>query len=355
MTRHMTIIAATLIIAACTNKDKDVKDGQAGNIQMKATVETMTLRRTSFASQIVCNGKLKALAHSQLSFAAQDIVTSIYVHNGSRVAKGQLLAVTDKRGKAATLNECERNLEKAAIDLSDKLIGLGYDGNGNDVPADVMHRAKLTSGYLSSQHSLSEARKALADCELRAPFAGRIANMECQPFQKADKFGVLIDDSFFDVEFNILETELPTISIGDRVKVVPMTDENKTFNGSVVRINPMVNEDGVIKVEARIRNTDRILIDGMNVKVIIEKDVANQLVVPKSAVVERDGYHVIFVVEDSMAVWTYVDVVHSNINSHAIAGCMAKDTKLQEGMEVIVSNNQNLADGTVVKRKETKR
>ena len=49
----------------------------------------------------------------------------------------------------------------------------------------------------------------------------------------------------------------------------------------------------------------------MNVKVVIEKEVPDMFVVSKDAVVMRDGFHVLFRLEEGRAVWTYVDVVYS--------------------------------------------
>lgn len=87
----------------------------------------------------------------------------------------------------------------------------------------------------------------------------------------------------------------------------------------------------------------------MNVRVVVEEDVRHMFVVPKDAVVERDGYHVVFLYEEGQAVWTYVDVLHSNINSFAITGCQRKETTIHEGDIIITSGNLNLADGTEVK------
>lgn len=315
----------------------------------ETTVRTMTLRRGAFDVQLVCNGKLQAQARSEITFQGQGVITNIYVHNGSRVAKGDLLAVTDRKDKQLQLEKSEKDMEKARIELADKLIGLGYGDSTGSVPADVLKRAKITSGYYSAQYQLAEARKALDDCELRAPFGGRVADMECQPYQKADKFGLLIDDSYFDVKFSVLEAELKSVVKGQTVKVSPFVDTDKVFAGKITRINPTVDEKGLVKIEARIRNTDPALIDGMNVRVVVEKQVPGRFVVPKQAVVERDGYHVIFEVEDSQAVWKYVDIEYSNISSFAITGCEAKGTTLKEGAVVIVSDNQNMADGTKVK------
>lgn len=351
--KHITTILCSipffLSILSCGHKENGNPMDEQTDIDIETEVDTMRLKHTTFHVQLVCNGKLEAQIRSQIAFPSQGIVTGIYVQNGSKVRKGDLLAVTEKKEKEEELDKRKKDLEKANIDLSDKLIGLGYDADGKGVPVNVMNREKITSGQYLAEYQLSVARKALSDCELRAPFSGRVADMACQLYQRADKFGLLIDDSFFEVEFNVLEAELKSISLGQQVLVSPFADLDKTFNGQIVRINPTVDSDGLVKVEARIRNTDPMLIDGMNVRVVVEKDVPNKMVVPKSAVVERDGYHVVFAVKDSIAIWTYVDVEHTNLDSYAITGCHAKNTSLKEGEIIVVSNNQSMADGTKVR------
>ena len=120
---------------------------------------------------------------------------------------------------------------------------------------------------------------------------------------------------------------------------------------SVTEVNPSVDDKGLVKVAARIKNADGQLVDGMNVKVIIENAVPYMMIVPKEAVVERDGYHVVFLydTQSSRAVWTYVDIAYSNLTSFAITGCAKKETQLNEGDIVIISGNLNLADDTEVK------
>ena len=63
------------------------------------------------------------------------------------------------------------------MELQDKLIGLGYDGITDNVPAEVLHRAEVTSGYYSARFALRTAEQALHDCSLKAPFGGRIADL----------------------------------------------------------------------------------------------------------------------------------------------------------------------------------
>ncbi len=61
--------------------------------------------------------------------------------------KGQLIAKTDGGDATLEVEKATKQLEKAKVDLADRLIGLGDDGISANVPADVMHRAKVASGY----------------------------------------------------------------------------------------------------------------------------------------------------------------------------------------------------------------
>lgn len=344
-------LGVSLAMQSCRQKVEDKKEDLEKHEQtMSETyVDTIMLHMTSFDKQIVCNGRLRAKAKSELNFVTQGVTTDIFVKDGMRVAKGDLIASLDKRERVREVEKAEKELERTKVELVDKLISLGYDATMNGVPEEMMKRAEVTSGYFTAKFQLQSARKALDECNLYAPFCGRIANLEARQYQRNDKICTLIDDSQFEVEFRILEAELSSVKKGQKIKVSPFISDSLTFEGVVTEINPLVDDKGLIKVMARLDNKDNALIDGMNVRIIIEEQVRNMFVVPKDAVVERDGYHVIFVYKDGQAVWTYVDVLHSNISSFAITGCQRKETSIHEGDIVITSGNLNLADGTEVK------
>lgn len=348
----LTIIFVCIGLIACSSKkEKDaLAEMEMRQQSMSETyVDTMTLHTSTFNKQIVCNGRLRAKAKSELNFVTQGITAEIFVKEGMAVQKGALIASLDKRERLRELEKAEKELERAKVELVDKLIGLEYDATMQGIPDDVMKRAEVTSGYFSAQYQLQSAKKALNECNLYAPFSGRIANLEARPYQNNSKICTLIDDSQFEVEFRILEAELSSVRKGQKIKVSPFVSDSLSFEGVITEINPLVDDKGLIKIMARLDNKDNIQIDGMNVRIIIEEQVRNMFVVPKDAVVERDGYHVVFIYKDGQAVWTYVDVLHSNINSFAITGCQRKETSIHEGDIIITSGNLNLADGTEVK------
>ena len=293
-----TLSIVSLGLVACGGKKEETPAEMEMHQQAmgETYVDTMTLHTSTFNKQIVCNGRLRAKAMSELNFVTQ--------------------------GVTATMK---------------------------NVPQDVMKRAEVTSGYFSAQYQLQSAKKALEECNLYAPFSGRIANLEARPYQNNSKICTLIDDSQFEVEFKILKAEFKSVKKGRHVKVSPFVNDSLVFDGVITEINPMVDDKGLIKVMARLDNKSSELMDGMNVRIIVEEEIQDMYVVPKDAVVERDGYHVVFLYEEGQAVWTYVDVLHSNINSFAITGCQRKETTIHEGDIVITSGNLNLADGTEVK------
>ena len=344
-------VGLMILFAACTRGKEENKDGSGMEMhqqQMSETyVDTMVLHQKEFNKQIVCNGRLRAKAKSELNFNGQGIIAEVFVREGQHIGKGKLIATLDKQDRQRELEKAEHELQRAKVELTDKLISLGYN-DMNAVPADVIERAEVMSGYYSAKFQLQSAKKALEECNLYAPFSGRIADLEAKRFQKNDKVCTLVDDSDFEVEFRILEAELSGVRIGQKVKVTPFVQDSIQYEGRVTEINPLVDDKGLVKIKAQLSNRGNTLLDGMNVRVIVEEKMQHMFVVPKDAVVERDGYQVIFLLEEGRAVWTYVDVVHSNISSFAITGCQRKETTIKEGDIVITSGNLNLANGTEV-------
>lgn len=110
-------LIACALLAACHQKKKEAYEEQVMTADVKATevyVDTLRLKPQTFHRQLICNGKLRAIAKCELSFADGGIVSGVFVQNGSRVSKGQLIARTDAA-------EAELNVEKAKKEL-EKLV-----------------------------------------------------------------------------------------------------------------------------------------------------------------------------------------------------------------------------------------
>lgn len=312
-------------------------------------VEVVTLRRQPFQMQLVANGRLTASQRSALYFAQSGQIVSIEVSDGVSVAKGAVLARIDDTEQRAALETAQIELERTHIEYLDVLAGLGYSvADTASVPADLRALAGIRSGYSAARNTYAKAQRALAGTVLRAPFAGKVADVKLKRWEQTgtDPFCTLIDDGSFEVAFSALESEYAFLEQGLSVRVTPF-GQDRPAGGRIRSINPRVDKNGQISVTASVPGGAGLL-DGMNVKVVVDKAAAGQLVVPKSAVVIRDGLEVLFRYRDGAAEWVYVNTLQANTDSYAVAANSERGAVLEEGDQVIVSGNLNLADGSQV-------
>lgn len=344
------IFALGGIFSACSESaDKsETENGSVSTVLPSkiAEVKVMKLEPKVFSHEIVSNGKMSAHDFADLRFLSSDaVIEKIYVKNGDHVRKGQTIASLDRFKIENTLKQNNNDLAKARLELADVLIGQGYDPEKPElVPAETMKLARLRSGMDQAETVLAATTRDLEATTLTAPFDGVVANL----FQKvhnrpdgAEPFCRIVANGKMDVEFTVLESELAVIHPGDEVTISAFAS-NDTHTGSVTEINPVVNEDGLVKVRASISNPSG-LFDGMNVKVSVKRALDEQLVVPKSAVVFRTGKQVIFTHSDGKAMWNYVHTGLENMSEYVITD------GLLPGMEVIYDGNVNLAHEAPVK------
>lgn len=353
MNKIYTLILPVCILCSCNEGKEDKRGGDEGRVALAtepsktSEVTTMRLSETDFSHEIVSNGKVVGHHRAELMFPASDaVVSSIAVRNGSHVRKGQKIASLDDYRQREDLRKAENALSKAELELKDALIGQGFDPDkASTIPDDVMRLAKLRSGYNEAEVALESARHALEQTVLYAPFDGVIANMAAKEFNRPEsgKPFCTIVGNVMDASFQILEGELSLLTPGDRVRVSPYSTSGE-FTGRVTEINPVVDENGMVTVNAAV-DACKGLYDGMNVKVSVMKSLGRQLVVPKSAVVLRSGRQVVFTLDEKggKAIWNYVHTGLENMGEYTISD------GLEEGMTVIVSGNVNLAHESPVK------
>ena len=306
----------------------------------ESEVGVQVLKAQDFEHELVSNGKLAASQQAYLKFETQGVVAAIYVKNGERVRKGQKLAELDKFALTRKVAQARDAVEQARLQMQDVLIGQGYAADDSaKVPADIMRLARVKSGYDRSVADYELARREEEQATLKAPFDGVVANLFAKPYNEPDAsqaFCTIVGMQQMEVDFTVLENELPLVKAGDRVEVTPYSDAVSHYVGRVVEINPLVDEKGMVRVKAEVDGKGR-LFSGMNVRVSVHRSLGRQLVIPKSAVVLRSGKQVVFTLENGKAMWNYVHTSLENSDCYSLA------EGLEEGDTVIVTGNVNLA------------
>ena len=354
MRYFFTVAALCCLLCSCNRKGGTGGNGDTAKLEYREAsnfVDTIVLRPVVFAKETLSNGRLRAKQKGQLRFLTSGEIERVNVRNGQSVAKGELIASLNPSEAQLRLRQARQQMEKAEIDFIDVLIGFGYGLDTTKVPKDLLRIAYIRSGYTSMRNELELAQLTLNNTELRAPFEGKIANLNTKEYERAsDPFCMLINDRTFEVDFNILESEYDYIKPGRTVNVYPYNSPNSRYAGGISHINPLVDDRGQINIRAEISNPEGRLIEGQNVKVVVQEMLPDQLVVPKNAVVVRDNLNVLFRYNPSTgkAVWTYVNIVASNSDSHIVEAASERGTDLNAGDIIIVGGHLNLADGSNV-------
>ena len=345
------ILSLSALLSSCSSGDGSDKNETASNeatvteTDKIAEVTVMELQPTVFNHEIVSNGRVSAREKVDVNFQTPGLISAIHVRNGQRIAKGQRIASLDTYKLDNQIEKEQGAVASATLEMQDVLIGQGYDpAHPEKVPDDVMKLARLRSGLQQAELTLAATEKELDNTTLVAPVSGVVANLSAKPHNMSSASEPLcriINDSGMEVEFSVLESELPMVRPGDKVAVTPFsTTDSRT--GHVTEINPMVDDNGMVKVWAAVDGGGG-LIDGMNGRVSVKRAVDKALVVPKSAVVLRSGRQVVFTLDGDKAMWNYVTTGLENLNEYTVTD------GLTPGMTVITSGNVNLAHEAPVK------
>lgn len=355
MKRIAIILSLICMLSSCTvksGKDSDGEDISSRAIDSVtnkiAEVTVVELQPTVFSHEIVSNGHLAAREKVDVNFQTSGLISAIYVKNGQHVAKGQKIASLDSYKLQNQLAKDRNAVESARLEMQDVIIGQGYDPQHPEkVPQDVTDLARLRSGLKQAELAVAATQREIDDATLVAPISGTIANLTTKAHNMSSTSEPLcriINEGNMEVEFSVLESELPMIKTGDAVSVTPFSG-GESRQGKVTEINPMVDENGMVKVWASVAGGNG-LIDGMNVRVSVKRAVEKALVVPKSAVVLRSGRPVVFTLNGDKAMWNYVTTGLENLGEYTITD------GLNPGQIVIISGNLNLAHESPVKLKK---
>lgn len=353
--RNFILLSILILSATACGPGKDNGKPAMSDIEDKdisaIIVDTVSLHKGTFYREVVSTGKIRPAASADLRFRTQGIISSICVRNGQHVVKGDTIACLENTEAALELESAQNSLEKAELELRDIVVGFGYGNDTISVPKDLLAVAKVKSGYKEALFAYKKARINLENTVITAPFDGTVANLQAQANESAPEILCRIyDQTTMEVHFPLLESEADFMEKGAPLSVVPFVDSKRENSGNVSEINPLVDEKGQVLVKGRINPPYEGLIPGMSAKVYLRKEENGCYAVPKSAVVIRDGYDVVFLYNPGVgtASWLYVDIVASNSSQHVISGNRIKETSLPEKAWVIVSGNLNLADGAKV-------
>jgi RND family efflux transporter MFP subunit len=199
-----------------------------------------------------------------------------------------------------------------------------------------------SKGLTQAEIDTKIAQMELEKTKIRAPFGGIITDIKVSPQETVSggrELFTLVNISQIKVQAKVLESEVGKMKVGHEAVLRFSAYPGKVFKGHVEAISPVINpEDRTCTVHILVDNPEEEVKPGMHAEVEIAADVyKDRLLVPQEAVLVRGGRKLVFVVEDGLAKWKYIEVGMENEDyAEVLDG-------VKEGESVIVEGHFTLA------------
>jgi RND family efflux transporter MFP subunit len=333
------LILCILLLPSCTPTQSEATGAIDQGAPSPVLVTTSAAARKTFYHELICNGTVEAENIALVGFEVPGIINDIPVQNGQWVSKGDLLARLDSRSQELALEGARNGIIRARIELEDFLLGYSSRYDSTSLPPQVMETARIRSGLAEAELRVKELELQLEKTQITAPISGRLIDLLARPHNPTASYEYLcrvVDEGSLQVVFGVLESELHMVEPGTRVEISPFAAAEKMVPGRIKHINRMVDKDGMVQVTARLEQNTNSILPGMKVRVLVQKSLPNQLVIPAEALTSRQNRDVVFVRRDSLAYWQYVTAGARNTREVVIL------EGLEEGDMVIVAGNATI-------------
>ncbi|MDX1673253.1 MAG: efflux RND transporter periplasmic adaptor subunit [Longimicrobiales bacterium] len=272
-------------------------------------VEGAEAVRDTLVLTVSASGQAEAWRRARMTAEVAGRVQRVPVREADRVAEGELLLALDPTDMELALERAEARLAQAEADYREKLL---FDQElAPDVRAEREAAQRLKSGLTEAEIAVREARLDLERTRVRAPFPGRVASLTVVPGQLVSQGAELmtvVDLDPIKVQVQVLEGELAHLAPGGTAELRFSAFPEEVFTGTIETINPIVEEQTrTAKVTVLVPNAAGRILPGMYARVELEAQrIPDRILVPRSAILERDRRTMLFVLEDGKAKWRYV-------------------------------------------------
>jgi HlyD family secretion protein len=282
------------------------------------TVTASVVTEGQAATILSATGYVEADTKADLSPKITSKIVALYVEEGDRVKKGQVLARLDKVDLDAQLADARAAWVNASAELSRQraLLKAGLTSQSNvdaAIAAEASSRAKVH--YVEAQEDYAE---------IRAPFSGRVIAKRAHVGEAVSPYGApgqgssnggaivtLVDFSTLYVGADINESNLGRLIPEQPAEIVLDAYPDHTYRGHLLQIIPTADRSkGTVKVKVAIDDKDDNILPEMSARVNFtgkktsgEASAKTRVTIPKSAVATVGGRTGVFLVSGGRALF----------------------------------------------------
>ena len=375
------------------NAASDTSGAKPERKERAVNVNAARVIRADLVRPVIAEGQLRARHSAELHAEVAGKITRVFVEEGQVVKRGHLLIQLDDREFEMAAEEArsrylqalslltiedadiDSSVVETAIELRDQLADLErLEKSGKisrderlarEIVLDVQalkegkfrtEIAAARSGVSVARADLERARLNLERTQVRAPFDGVVNGLTLSAGEQVmvnQALLTLVDNVNIEAEVGVLEADVGKIAPGGTaILAIPALGD--TMAARVDVVSPQFNrETRTCQVLMRLKNSDGRMRPGMFARALIAGErFEDRLLIPREAVLMRDGRPLVFKVEGDRAKWLYVELGESNDHLVEITSVLQGGT-LEPDDRVVVSDHLTLAHDAKIKVRKT--
>jgi len=372
--------------------EQPVAPAAAGRIEeTPLPVKTVTAGRGDLVIRLKSPGEAFTEKKALIKAEVPGVVKEVKAEEGKRVRAGEVLVVLDDQSSRLRLEKAEaerlnrlsemllenqfgeperkspgsmteevrlsnEEFEKAASRLAMGEIGRAEFDKVRNAHEVLLIEAGMkkdevqaaAKGLTQAEIEVAIARVELDKAKVLAPFEGIVTGVKISTGESVgpgqDLF-ILVDIREIRVETRVLESEIGRIRTGRDADLRFAAYPGRVFRGKVRAVSPMVDpETRTCGAHIALDNPFGEIKPGMHAEVEIAAEVfRDRLLVPQEAVLVRGGRKLVFVVENGLAKWRYIEPGLENERFVEVL------EGVKEGDEIITDGHLTLAHDAEVK------
>ncbi len=261
-------------------------------------ITTFTATQEAFQHFLELQGRVETKQNIVLMPEMSGILSQVYVKNGQKVSKGQLLARIDDGGMGQQLAQMQiqSDLAKTTFERQQRLWE-------QKIGSEIQY-LQAKSNFEGQQRAVNQMESQLAKTGVRAPFSGTIDNIITEqgsvvsPGQTQLFRIVNLRDMY--IETDVPETYISSVTKGKKVKVnFPVL--GKSLDAQIRQAGNFINPNNrTFKIEIDVPNKDNSIKPNLTARLRIN-DYTNEnaLLIPQSIISENaEGEQYIYVLKD---------------------------------------------------------
>ena len=359
--------------------------GRTGTLSVRTALAREATGNGVERTVLNASGYVTARRQATVSSKFTGKVTEVLVEEGMKVQAGQVLARLDNTNVKTSLRLAEAQLVSATNALAETRVRIreadqelqrqtGLVNNQIATQADYDHaEATLLAFKARLEQQQADVRVAerqvacweqqLDDTTIRAPFTGIVTSKNAQPGEMISpvsagggftRTGIctIVDMESLEIEIDVNESYINRVGARQAVEATLDAYPEWKLPCQVIAIIPTADrQKSTVKVRVGFNQLDPRILPEMSVKVGFREaggsgPVAGRTVmVPKTAVQQRDGRDVVLVVQNGHAERRAVTVSNARLDEVVISAGVAA------GERVIVDWPPGLTDGSAVAEK----